>query len=230
MKLLNNLKKLILFTLLTLFLESCEKSEINSEVINDADKPNLENVSSTAKEPLLHMHFDANLSEEQALMLFDIAAKEFITNRRNKGSNNEFFYTLSTYTGKGKNDGTDARVEANIGFDTNRGRYPTYPFKLDNPGNDREGGWDVYLLSYETSSFINWVGIRAAQISLRGTDGWRLKKVVISIPAHLQIVSAFGGSTLVWYPENSWLDGSCSSCWDRDFIYTNVSETGKLQF
>lgn len=226
-----------------LFITSCEKSEgtMETELIVAQQEEGFKSetgntdtalkIDPNASQPILKMHFDTTISKEEAIHSFDEAANEFISKQpiQNKAFSTEWYYKVWTYTGNQSNNGTDGDAGTYVRFNTSAGGY-TAPFnRMDNIGDDREGGWDAYLFKASfPGKAITWVEINYATLYLEGTDGWFVTDFVVQINAENQTLPATGASSL-WCKPNVWLDNSCSnSCWDSYFC--NKNNTGRLNF
>lgn len=239
MKKLNSFKRLGMALALTLFTISCEKSEVNSEIINEdnqeefmsttgnSDSIIFEKNTSKITKPILHMHFDASLNKEEVSTEFNKVVNE----QFGKGSalrSTEWNYQIYTYTGTQTNNSTDGDVYVFAGFNTDTGTFST-TVELDNAGDDREGGWDVYLFTtnIDEGLAVNWVEATAATIALKGTDGWFLKRFYVTIRTWKQSVGSTGSSTVASVPE-IWLDNPNSNEWDY-YLTGNIGH-GRLNF
>ncbi len=200
----------------------------NSETILMNNDPSTKMIESTQ---LLHMHFDKELSKEEATAKFNKKVTEFMKTYQSaneKGVSTEWFYRVDTYTGYQNANGTDGTVRVLTWFYTDRGYVGTSYEYLDNSGDDREGGWDFYLLSAEyPGKAVSWVEAYEARLELQGTDGWFVKQFDIEMWYHLQNVPATGYTTIQSDP-NVWLDNSTSSGWDH--YNTGAIGTGRVSF
>lgn len=247
-----NLKNLKIFTFLAIgafCIVSCEKSELEIEenlvLEQEADQvlttegfkstsgrsgETLENVESSKNRPLLHMHFDEDISMKDATLQWDKAVKEFISKqpKQQKGFSTEWFYRVWTKTGTQSNNDTDGDVGTYARFTTSVGRFNP-PFNwMDNFGDDREGGWDAYL--FKTSfpgRAVEWVEVDGATLYLKGQDGWFVTDFVIQLWAADQTVTATGFSGF-WATPNVWLDNPTDTGWDS--FNSGNTGTGRINF
>lgn len=241
MKRLENFKKLIWVGVCTLFIVSCEQPDSKADFINTNPEESFisttgnsdtfinKDISEVVK-PLLHMSFDKDLSEEEASAKFDKAIEAYLTKNKNqnKGTSIEWLYRIWNYTGTNNYNDTDGSVRAFVGFNTSRGEYYHTNVILDNSGDDREGGWDYYLIQTNFSQQeVTWIELKNAFIQLQGTDGWYLKSYYLLVLDSDQILPAIGSSTIVSEAE-VWLDNTCDLCWDT-FSTGNIA-TGRLDF
>ncbi len=223
------IKASLVLVLCMLFLMSCEKSEVSPEVVNVQEQEGfmsttgqsdtvLESNALDGQKPLLHMHFDGDLSKSEAIARFDEAVAEYKRNNINqvKSVNSQWIFKIQTFTGTEQNNQTDGTVKAAVYFETNINAAWHTDFNLDNPGNDREGGWDFYLfgLRYTGGQTVSWVEVKSATIQLQGMDGWYLRGFdVIVHPWDQDDRPATGRSIIVTNPD-VWLDNESDSAWD----------------
>ncbi|WP_299432779.1 hypothetical protein [uncultured Aquimarina sp.] len=240
-----NIKKYLLITLCSMFIASCENSEINSEISNISEKEGfisttgqsdsvLEENISEAKKPVLHMHYDDDLTEEEVHAKFDVAIAAYKRENinQNEKSTNVWMYRIATYTGTGTNNQTDGGVRADVYFGSDKlnGGLTKESVKLDNPGDDREGGWDIYLFEASTAGRpIKWVQIMASTLKLKGTDGWFVKQFNVFVSPWDQVISGTTGQAKSITQPNIWLDNETSDGWDV-YHSNNKDENKKLFF
>lgn len=218
----------------TLVLLSCDKPILSTEPNTQVD---LEGYNSTTGNsetvlekknleisvPLLHAHFDKVLSKEETGALFDQMVTKYMKSyeRTGKGVSTEWFYKIRTYTGTQTNNGTDGEVIGLVNFSTDKGDVTRYTF-LNNPGDDREGGWDLYFIRTAIAGqAVSWVEVKNGKLFLKGTDGWFPKVFEVSVNPWEQSVSATGGSGFISEP-NVWLDNNSASSWDIYSTPTNI--------
>ncbi len=242
MKKIQNLKTLAALIIGVLFIVSCEKSDVeeteidqivdveegfksttgsNDEVLDLKSKSNL---------PVLKMHFDKDVSKEEAMLKFNLAVDSYISKQpvQDKAFSTEWFYRVWTYTGHQSNNDTDGDVGAYIRFTTSKGGY-TPPFNwMDNSGDDREGGWDAYLFKASfPGEAVEWVEVDYGRVYLKGTDGWFITQFVVQLWTSDQTLPAQGFSQFWSYP-NVWLDNDSGSGWDN--YYSGNIGTGRITF
>ena len=172
------------------------------------------------------MHFDANLSKTEVLKRFNQESKNYIQSHHKAST--QWFYEILTLTGTQDKNGTDGKVRASVYFNTSRGAHEHENVRLANPGDDREGGWDVYLLDTAFPNYaVDWVEAESASISLKGKDGWFLKDFeVLAFYFHQNVPAT--NSTRILSSPNVWLDNHCKKCWDTYF--TGNVGTDRLNF
>ncbi|WP_109436279.1 hypothetical protein [Aquimarina sp. AU119] len=241
MKKLGGFKKMVWISLGVLLIVSCEQPDGVTEFINTNDQAGFMSTTGNSDKiideaeletisPLLHMSFDGDVSEEQASTKFNEAVAVYLTNNKsdNKGSGTELLYRIWNYTGTKKDNDTDGKVKAHVGFNTNKGEYYDINVILDNEGDDREGGWDYYLIKTNLpKEDVAWVELRNAFIQLQGQDGWYLKRYYLIILDSDQVQFAVGASDIVSEAE-VWLDNTCDLCWDT--FSTGIIGEGRLNF
>jgi len=242
MKYLDNLKIMVLVFGSVLFIASCDKSETETELPKtdtqeEGFMSKTGNSDSAIEEtsemlsPLLHIHFDSALSKEDVDAKFDEAVGTYLKENKiaDKSSKN-WYYKIQTYTGKGRNNETDANVWGRVDFVTDRGHRHLAWVELDSGlfYDSREGGWDAYLFrSTSQNPSINWVEAERATLALQGTDGWYVKRFDVHVHTSYQSTSATGGSHIFSNP-NQWLDNANSSGWD--YYGTGKVGYGRLNF
>ncbi|NQY05207.1 MAG: hypothetical protein HRT68_03120 [Flavobacteriaceae bacterium] len=227
-----------LVLLLTLAIISCDKEElVEANLQSDAEQfiSNTGNsdkegeiVESEDVEIALHMSFDENISEEDALATFERATADYLASQPQEAWVNKFRYRITTKTSSTNNYGTDAPVYSKVKFYTNRGNFQ-YTKRLDNPNkNDfKEGKTDYFLLEVTTNYPPCWIRLvpNGSLVKLQGTDGWGLTKLVIDMTESMQLggADASGHISMTDYP-NVLLDNISSNYWDEYVI------TGKNGF
>ncbi|WP_299432782.1 hypothetical protein [uncultured Aquimarina sp.] len=242
MKNLSDSKAYLLLVFCGMFIASCENSEVNSEISNISEKEDF--MSTTGKsetfldlsavetnKPVLHGHYDGDLSEAEAKIKFEEAVVGYKQKNiaQNKSFAKQWFYRIATKTrAAGENDGTDGKVIAAVVFDTKSSGEVVSINVLDNPGNDREGGWDYYLFIVNSSSNYGeeWVSLDRAAIGLQGRDGWNIQEFNVYVSPY-DNSNASGVTSIISTP-NRWLDNDASNGWD--FYNTNSIGTGRVNF
>ncbi len=241
MKTVTTLKAYIIVILGVLLMISCEKPDAETEVTKEIGhegymsitgesdsilSKNLQEIAS----PILQMHFDKNVSKEEAFARFNKQASKFtgIIINPNSGTSKEWFYQIWTNTGVQANAQTDGTVHASVYFNTNKGGKHTAYVNLNNPGDDREGGWDAYLMKTSIPGQpVSWVETKHAHIRLKGTDGWFIKHFYVYVKSFHQSVPATGYTSIVSKP-NQWLDNNTSTGWD--YYHTGTVGHSRLNF
>ncbi len=241
MKKRGGLKKMVWVALSALLIASCEQPDGVTEFINTNERAGFMSTTGNSDkiideagletiDPVLHMKFDGDLTEEQASTKFNEAVALYLANNKsdNRDIEKEWLYRIWNYTGMKKDNDTDGKVKVHVGFNTNKGEYYDINVILDNSGDDREGGWDYYLIKTNFSKEdVVWVELRNAFVQLQGTDGWYLKRCYLVILDSDQEQPAIGTSAIVSESE-VWLDNTCNLCWDT-FSTGNIGE-GRLNF
>ncbi len=159
MKTTMNLRKYVLVVVCVFVVASCEKSEVETEVTTVEHQEgfisttgnsdtSIEQNPSEMVQPLFQMHFDAEVSEEDALAIFNKKAADFMKTYKSqvKGVSTKWHYRICTYTGNQLNANTNGMVQAWVDFNTDKGGSHTSALNLDNPGDDREGGMGLLYL------------------------------------------------------------------------------------
>ena len=224
---------------------ACKKENIKDQEKNEAEVSQVEGsrsetnnndqaleiIESEYTQPLLTMHFDANVSDEEANKQWNTAVEEYLSRRtvEDRAFSTEWIFRVWTTTGTQSNNGTDGSVGTYVRFTTSAGaRTSTFKW-MNNPGNDREGGRDAYLFSESyPGQGVQWVEIDNATLYLEGTDGWFVTEFIIQMWNSDQTISATGFSNCWSYP-NVWLDNNCTnSCWDS--YYTGNIGSGRINF
>lgn len=199
------------------------KSTTGSQEYNVEDEEGI-----VESEVVFHKHYDGNLTKEEVNALWEEDVKG-LTFAPLKGYSTEWFHKVQIRTGTQTNNETDGAVACKIVYRTSHhsNAYTSYR-NLDNPGDDREGGWDIYILrSTISGSAIQWIELKSASLRLKGTDGWFVTDFdVLEKPQH-QTVPATGLST-IWSAPNQWLDSNTSS--QYDYYHTGTIGTGRLTF
>lgn len=239
--------KYVLALLVLLFITSCARDdnyeapdeneqEAFLSTTGNSDSPEIEEVGSEGLDgalmayPVMQMHFDAEMSHEEAKAIFDNQFKEFMKTYESeeKAFSTEWFFKVWTYTGTQTDNDTDGTVHASVNFFTDKGTKHTTYMNLDNFGNDREGGWEVYVLrTFIPGQAVSYVRANHAHIRLQGKDGWFLRDYYVYVTRFDQSLTATGGSFIVSHP-NVWLDNNSSSAWD--YYYTGNIGYGTLNF
>ena len=196
-------------------------------------------ITSDATSPIFTMHFDNDVSKEDAILEFDKAVESYLSGQQESTSigakslgteafSTEWFVKVWTYTGTQTHNNTDGTVGTYLKYTTSAGNhYAPFAF-LDNVGNDREGGWDAYLIrTFIPGVAIEWVEIDYGTIYLKGTDGWFITDFVAQLTTGNQSINATGFSQF-WSEPNVWLDNDTDSGWDS--YYTGNIGTGRLNF
>lgn len=179
--------------------------------------------------PLLHMQYDGSMSREEAQASFDVEVAKFMKEGgRTNRSESHIYFQIHTYTGTGIHNESDARVNAEVNFLTDKGPKK-FRAELNDPIlNDRERGtWDAYYYVMYVSQ-ISWIQAKNVTLALQGTDGWFVKYFWLYMPNnHSSYSSASGG---IWAPTspNQWLDNATENYWDY-FRKDNLN-TGRLTF
>jgi len=235
----------------SVLMTSCEQAEIiqNSDVIetandlegfksttDNADNPQpLTDVEMTV--PVLHHRFNGDMSREEVEAQWTKMVADYISTLEDRqlddrGVSTEWFYSIYTHTGTQSNNGTDDDVYAYVNFRTDKG-YRTQGAYLDNFGDDREeGDWDMYLIkTHMPGQAVNWVEARWGQLSLKGTDGWFVKRFNVYVFGSYQTVSSNGYSHINSYPD-VWLDNASSSGWNSYVTHSDTKTVrgGRLNF
>ncbi|WP_459209661.1 hypothetical protein [Aquimarina rhabdastrellae] len=226
MKTIKLLGAYLLLSMSVILTTSCEKEAIEAPIQNEIVK---EDIAVQGKS-ILHKRYDANLSYEQAKTLWNKDINTFKAKNITRASVDKIFYTIGTKTGTGIDDETTGEVEIKVYFNTNGGVYDTGYVSLNREDyNDRQGGWDFYLMIYEHElNTLSSIGLRSSRIKLKGTDGWRLEKLNIEIDGDYQNVVGEGQSRLYQRIFKS-LDNLNDNEWD--IHYTGVmSNTGNVTF
>lgn len=232
---------LIAFALLII---SCDKQETETDiskeaVIEEGFMSTTEHSDSEIEEsqeglyPLLHISFDASLSEEEADAKFQTEISKLekeVDQTTNKGGRS-VFYSIRTRTGGCTNCKTDGRVEASVSFKSQEGISYSPKLYLDNHGDDRERGqWDFYIFVHKIDVWDEWIAVNRATINLQGRDGWYIKKldvIIESINVPMFQWSVTGRSHLDSYPE-LWLDNKYLTSWDS--FSTRWASRGRVTF
>lgn len=210
---------------------SCEKDESIevAQVEQVADDAPAEEVS----EPDFHMHFDANMTEDEVDEAWERGLKKYLSENESlqakppTGLTNVLATQIKTKTGSGKYDGTDGSVKITIKFGV-QGYMPSHTLSLNNPGDDREGGWDVYYKGHAVG-LTSFAFIDEATLQLKGTDGWGVERMIVRLRPQDQIVPATGWSELNGSkPSDFYLDSDYSYQWDS--WYKNGGNTGYIHF
>ncbi len=217
------------------FFVSCEKSEpvvVEEEGLKSPTGDQQLTIEADPQaaetEVLFHKHYSSTLSAEEAETKWNNDVKEFDFPPSLKGSSTEWFYNVSTRTGTQSNNGTDGRVECTIRYRTDIGYYTKSRANLNNAGDDREGGWDYYLVrSFISGKAIKWIELRNATIYLKGKDGWFVTNFKVCLRPNSQNIPATNFSHIHSEP-NVWLDNSSSSGWDS--YYTGNIGYGRMTF
>ncbi len=231
----------ILIVLGVLFLISCEKSDTETVDIKENIPEGFlsttgesdDIVNQSGKEtitPVLQMHFDKNVSKEEAFARFNKQVETYtdISIGPVYGTSKEWFYQIWTNTGSQVNAATNGTVHASVYFNTNKGGKHTSYINLNNPGDDREGGWDAYLMKTAIAGkSVSWVETKHAHIRLKGTDGWFIKHFYVYVKSFHQSVPATGYSAIVSKP-NRWLDNTTANGWD--YYHTGTIGSSRLNF
>ncbi len=234
-----NFKKNVVLALCILGVVSCEKTETDTEILNIKEQEGF--ISTTGNsdtavaddqsegiQPILHMYFGPEVSEEEGLAKFDKAIAKYHNNNLKLDlldwpGTPPWYYRVYTKTGTYEDSGsyhcgTDGSVQISIDFRTNLGFIYQNDIVLNNPGDDREGGWDVYYLSLnpqKSGNTVNWIEIASAGIKLKGKDGWFLKR--------LTVVADKNDYTSLSSKPEIWLDNNTNNGWD--LFHTNDSDT-----
>lgn len=240
MKNLFNLKVVTSLLVGALFIISCEKSEITTETEQIVDQQEegfksetgntdeVLKIEDNATLPLLKMHFDATVSQKEAINSFNKATDEFISKqpKQNKAFSTEWYYKVWTYTGTQSYNTSNGAAGTYVTFNTSVGAYSTVFNRLnDHPDGS---GWSASLFRGSVPGLaIQWVEVDYARLYLQGTNGWFVTNFVIQILPGDQTLSSAGSSTLWCYP-NVYLDNTTSSAWDSYFC--NPANTGRLNF
>lgn len=237
----NTVKKYIFGALCVSLLASCDKSKETTApaegYVSTTDKTVAVEFNDNEEfvTPLFQMHFSDDVSKEEGEARFDKAfAQHKIENKdifsnKHRGVSTEWFFKIQTYTGTQTNNETDGKVMGKLTYLTNIGTYHTNWRTLDNSGDDREGGWDIYIFrSFIADAAVSWIEIKKEEIGLLGTDGWFLKDFDAIIKPANQNVPATGYSS-IFRDVNRWLDSPSSSQWDT-WSSGTVNNTGRLNF
>ncbi|MDH7445494.1 hypothetical protein [Aquimarina sp. 2201CG14-23] len=234
MKNLISIRTILFLFVCTMFLISCEKQEVNNELSDTNEQENF--MSTTGKsdavltlddyeinQPLVHLRFDGDLSKAEADAKFDEAVLAYKSKHltQTKSNTTEWFYRLTTKTGTQRHAKTDGKVMAVVSFNTRWGGNVTSFNVLDNPGNDREGGWDYYLLKAASNSSlgVKWVEFDKAIIYLQGMDEWFVEEFNLYM-WNWDNPTASGLTTIQTSP-NVWLDNRTSTgidSYDSGFV------------
>lgn len=199
----------------------------NSEIEISSQEPN---------NPLLHMSYDASLSEAEATAKFqkEVAKFEKKSGQTNKGGWIEYF--ILTKTGDRNYAQTDARVTAVFSFRTDGGLVWTPELELNNPGDDRESGrWDYYFFkewvdnnAYWWEYRTNWVELRYAHLRLYGTDGWYLERFSTEVKRYRGGGIASEGATYISTSPGQWLDNENPNPTFLDYYGTGEVGEGRI--
>ena len=211
----------------TMVLLSCEKPGVSYE-FNRQD--NLEGNKSTTGNsdtvleiknldisvPLLHAHFDETTSKEEARAAYDEMVATYMKSneRQNRGVSTEWFYRIMTNTGDQPNNDTDGTVIGVVNFSTDKGKVSHSTFLNKKGYDDREGGWDIYLIKTSIpGQAVSWVRADNGSLWLYGMDGWFVKNFEVTLHPRDQSAPASNGSAYIDEP-NVWLDNDYPSGWD----------------
>lgn len=183
---------------------------------------------SFTSEIIFHRHYDANLTEQESEALWEEDLNGLEIEKSLKAYSTEWFHRVATRTGTQTDNGTDDEVKCLIRYRTDIGSYTKSWTILDNSGDDREGGWDYYLVRSTISDrAIQWIELIYAQISLKGTDGWFVTNFNVYDSPSFQNIPATG-TTSIYSQPNRWLDNETSS--GVDIYSTGSIGTGRLTF
>ncbi|MDY8137620.1 hypothetical protein [Aquimarina sp. 2201CG5-10] len=224
------------------FIISCEKSDTKTEIFEIQEEEgfksstgNQDQVLNIGEEeiqqPLLHMSFGKEISEEEAELHWNNAVKEYMRKNpiQNRDYSTNWGYTIRTYTGTQIYNNTNGLAQASVSFYTSAGTHHTGYVDLDNPGNDRQRGqYDYYL--FRTSIIgqaVSWVEVNNAHLRLEGTNGWFVKEFNVYVLRYDQTVPASGSSYIITAP-NIWLDNENPNGWD--YYNTLNIGIGRLTF
>lgn len=230
----------IAFVLACLFFSiSCEKLETEADLPTEevevegfkSETGNYDSAIESTSEvllPLLHLRYDASLSQEEASALFNTAVSKYMkeSGQANKTAS-YFYFEVWTRTSNYAHSQTDGSVWARFYFMTDKGSKNLPWARLNNEGDDRQNGaWDFYYFGTHASS-ISWLEAQSTQVALKGTDGWHVKYFDIRVWAYKQSADATGNTRVLSNPE-LWLDNTTSSGWD--YYYTGNVGTGRMNF
>lgn len=220
------------------FLVSCEKEDalvkdnsfVQEEGLKSTTGDQVMPIDASEAEVVLHKHYDGSLTAEEVDAKWIEDKSKFKTILNQKGYSTEWFFDVRTYTGLQTNNESDGRVDVYIHFKTDIDlNHNTGWNTINNPGDDREGGWDLYLVrDYISGVSIQWIELKSAYVNLQGTDGWYIKNYEVRLETSDQNVSATGYSEIITTPE-LWLDSSTSTGWDSYFTGW-ITGTGRLTF
>ncbi len=247
MKNLSHLKILVSLLVCAVLIVSCEKSDLNTETNQSIETEEgfksttgnndqvIENNDSKINQPILQLHFDENISKEEAMLKRNEVVEEYMSRQptQQKGYSTEWLFEVWVYTGTQTDNNTDAHVLLITNFNVDQGKFMKRreTVQLDKPNyDDREGGWDYYLFrsSRPESTRITWVEIDNAKLSLKGTDGWFVKELTIAIFPDVQTAPMSRWSYLNVSP-NVWLDNEKPKGWDA-YRTGSIENTGKALF
>jgi hypothetical protein len=201
---------------------------VSSAEADAAERPDLK----LTLKPLLHRHYGSELTRDEIDSHWDAVMQEYSGQPQfaASGVSTDWFFEFETETGTGANNGTDGKVHGAVWFRSDLFVTIEVTLVLDNPGNDREGGWDRYFFVASHSKPVSWLSIKKHRVELKGTDGWYVETVRSEMYPHMQSGSSSGGSVLETIA-NDWLDNNNSGNWDR---YTSQNYpawwTGTLSF
>ncbi len=248
MKNLSHLKILVSLLVCAVLIVSCEKSDLNTETNQSIETEEgfksttgnndqvIENNDSKINQPILQLHFDKNVSKEEAMLKRNEVVEEYMSKQptQQKGYSTELFYEVWIITGTQTDNNTDGFVSLATDFNSDQvDLLIRESVQLDIPNyDDREGGWDYYFFRYKgyrpERVRVSWVEIDSARLALQGTDGWFVKELTIAIFPSVQTAPASGGCYFSVSP-NIWMDNEKPNGWD--LYYTgSIENTGRILF
>lgn len=219
-------------------LMSCEKPDVCP-----SSDPSATETKEVQGRQVLSAHFDASQTEEEREEAWTKMVESYKAKKAaSKTASVLMFYIRAVITtGTIENAATDGGVElrTNVSCVTYRPlmgdgwiNFSVFA-KLDNPGDDREGGNDYYLIEYDDPYDQNTrfkdLSIRQYYLGLKGTDGWYVTNTKVSVNASDHPGST--GNSIVNVPDNYWLDNTTSTAWDWFYSPTFLpSQSGTIYF
>lgn len=219
---------------------SCDKQETETNfpkeaVLEEGFMSTTENFDSEIEvssqeplSPLLHIRYDAALSQEEVEAKFqtEVSKLEKEVGPTNKTSS-YFNFTIITRTGTGTHNETDGNVKASVVFKTDKGLQHRNEIVLNNVGDDRErGSWDIYYFGTHMPR-VSWIEALIASIAIQGTDGWYLSRFIVQAYPYNQYVASSESTYINSHPY-TWLDNTTSSGYD--YYNTGAIGQGRLTF
>lgn len=199
----------------------------------DDDAPLPEEVAEATQ--VLHVRFPSDTPPEVADAEWAAAVEQLPIDKATK--RDQFVFEVTTWTGDGSSDGTDADVHGKVWFRTNK----LATLRVDVTMHEDEKVFDRFHLGAREPGYfdkfrfvvtykVKWVSVKKAEVSLKGTDGWFLETLHIIAHESDQFWPASSWSYLQ-SEARFWLDNSSSGDWQTYSTSTRSKwEAGVMEF
>jgi len=240
MKTLINFKVIAIIMLLSMAFYSCSEDELattdnqeefRSTTANSTELESFEDAVELEGEVLFSKTYDEDLTPEEASALFDKDVQQYLKDNPQvpqKALSTEWVYNVGFRTGSQSYNTTNGTVQSRVYFKTNRGtswmayNHPSGAASRAGYHYEYRKGW------YPGRAPVSYVKPVGHRIGMRGTDGWFVTFMAVTMAGIHQTIPASGLAGLQKYPY-VWLDSSSSNAWD--FYYSSAGQWGgKITF